>query len=179
MTAMWRSSVVGLLLVAAIGGCAADSYPLLTPAGASQWAPTRVGEPVRGVVLYLQPRPGDRLELLTAAPVGQLDNAEWIFYFSPPVFDPADGTTTVGEVLQPLAGSVIEPRPTTTDGPENTFGIVFELRPRVADTFSLTDVVLTFRLNDGPVVKKQGISQTLTVCADDPLPACEPNDEED
>ena len=87
MTGIRRALLIGLLL-ASVAACSVDPYPLRTPAGASQWSPTLIGEPVRSVVLYLQPRPGDRVELVAAEAVGQLNDAEGRFDFSPPMVAP-------------------------------------------------------------------------------------------
>jgi hypothetical protein len=157
-----------LLVVFVVAGCSADSYPLL-PQGSSEWHPAAIGSPVRGVVLYLQPRPGDRIELISAEPVGILTGAESHFYFSPPVLDP-DGSRTIGEKLLPLAGARVSVDSGASPGSSNDVGIVVEITAMKAGTYTLTGVRLHFRLNGGSEQVKEGITSVFTLCADDPAP---------
>jgi len=161
------------LLPIAMAACAsADPYPLLP--GGSSWAPTTIGTPVRGVALYVQPRPGDQVELVSAEPIGTLSGAEVRFYFSKPVIS-ADGTRTIGEDLQPLGGASVSVDPNASAGPENAVGVVAEITPRTAGTFSLTGVRLHFRLNGGREQAKEETGPFLTVCADNLAPVdCAP-----
>lgn len=168
-----RSGAVrGLLilpLLLALLGCAADPYPLRAPPGSTEWHPTTIGTPVRVVVLYLEPRPGDRVDLVNAQPIGTLTGTEVRFYFSPPVIS-ADGTHTVGETLDPLPGASVSVDRGASPGPENDVGIVAEFTPHTAGTFTLTAVRLTFRVNGGGEQTKDGISSLATICAADPAP---------
>ena len=159
---------VALLVVLVVAGCSADSYPLL-PQGSSEWHPAAIGSPVRGVVLYLQPRPGDRIELIGAEPVGILTGAKTHFYFSPPVLDPG-GSNTIGEKLLPLAGATVTVDSGASPGPNNDVGIVVEMTAMKAGTYTLTGVRLHYRLNGGPEQVKEGITSLFTLCADDPAP---------
>jgi hypothetical protein len=160
---------VALPLLVVLAGCSADPYPLLSPPGASMRAPGAVGTPVRDVVLYLQPRPGDRVEVISAEAVGTLTGADVRFYFSPPVLG-ADGSRTIGDRLEPLAGASVTVDSRASPGPDNDVGIVIELTPRTTGTFSVTGIRLHFRLNGGPEQVKEGITELLTVCAADPAP---------
>jgi hypothetical protein len=157
-----------LFVVLVLAGCSADSYPLL-PQGSSEWHPAAIGSPVRGVVLYLEPHPGDRIELVSAEAVGSLTGAKIHFYFSPPVLD-ADGSRTIGEKLLPLAGARVSVDAGASQGPVNDVGIVVEMTAMKAGTYTLTSVRLHFRLNGGPEQMKEGITSVFTVCADDPAP---------
>ena len=162
--------LLALPLPVILAGCSGDPYPLLSPPGASSWAPAAIGMPVRSVVLDLQPRPGDRVEIIGAEAVGTLTGTDVRFYFSPPVVG-SDGTRTIGERLEPLAGARVAVDAVASPGPDNDVGIVMELTPRTAGTFSVTGIRLHFRLNGGPEQVKEGISQLFTVCAADPAPA--------
>lgn len=163
--AMNRLFILAVLLL--VAGCASDPYPLLSGGTGTAW--TSVGRPVRTVALFLQPRPGDRVKLLSAEPIGSLAGADVaFFFFSPPVVS-ADGTRTIGETLEPRSGASFAAAPGAAPGPDNTVGIVVELTPRVAGVFELTSVRLHLRLNSGSEeVKAESLS--FTVCAPDPAP---------
>ena len=158
------------VLVAVAAGCAADPYPLLTPAGASDWVPTAIGRSVRGVVLYLEPRPGDRIELVSAEALGVGPEAGAKVYFSPPVHG-GDGSVTIGETLGPVPGATAGVDAGTSPGPGNEVGLVVELTPTVAGTYAVSGVRVSFRVNGGPVETKEGVSMDFTACADDPVPS--------
>lgn len=164
---MKRWLAVALLTITVVACSSADPYPLLT--GESSWAPTTIGTPVRSVALYLQPRPGDQVELVSAEPLGTLTGAEVRFYFSKPVIR-SDGTRTIGEELRPLAGASFSVDPHASQGPENTVGVVTEITPRTAGTFSLTGVRLHFRLNGGAEQTKEVTGQFFIVCANNLAP---------
>jgi hypothetical protein len=65
---------VGLILIVVLAGCSfftKDPYPLpVGPPHAWQTGPFAVGSKTRAVVPFLTPRPGDRIELLAAEPIG-------------------------------------------------------------------------------------------------------------
>lgn len=165
--AMWLAPVLAGILTA----CAVDpSYPLLAAPGASQFSPTALGAPVRGVVLYLEIRPGDTVELVSAAALGVAPGADVTTYFSPPITS-ADGSTLIGQRLEPLEGATIAISPTSTPGPANEVAIVAEITARKPGRYSVTGIRVTFSLNGGSPETKEGITQYLTVCADDPAPA--------
>jgi hypothetical protein len=164
---MKRLLAVPLLVV--LAGCSTDPYPLLSPPGASTWNPAAIGTPVRNVVLYLQPRPGDRVEIIGAEAVGTLAGTDVRFYFSPPVLR-ADGSRLIGDKLEPLVGASVAVDPHASPGPDNDVGIVLELTAKTTGTFSVTAIRLHFRLNGGPEQVKEGISKLFTLCAADPAP---------
>ena len=167
----WRRHLLLALLLplCLLVGCSADPYPLLPGPGASEWHPTAVGTPVRAVVLYLQPRPGDQVDLIDAQPIGSLTGADVRFYFSPPVVS-ASGTYTIGETLDPLIGASASVDPMASPGPANDVGIVAEITPRAAGTYTLTGVRLTLRLNGGGAQTMEGIDSVVTICAADAPP---------
>ena len=74
---------------------ARDPYPLQTETGASQWNPVALGAPTRAVVLTLEPRPGDRIELLGAETIGLPPAVRPTLYLSRPVIQ-ADGSRLPG-----------------------------------------------------------------------------------
>lgn len=159
------------VLAAAVAGCSVvpgDPYPL--PNGPSQaWvtAPATIGEPVQTVVLWLNARPGDSIELLSAEAVGVASGATVTFYFSPPM--EADGGTVVGEKLEPLAHAVFSNEGTSI-APKDNVGIVAEITADQAGRYQLDAVRLTYRLNGGAQQVGEGIDAVFIVCADDPKP---------
>jgi hypothetical protein len=173
----WFSGLALVSAVIVVSACTSDAYPLLTPAGAGEWAPTTIGKPVQGVVLYLQPRPGDRIDLISATPIGTLSGADVTLYFSPQV-PMADGGWTIGEKLEPIPGASVSIDPGASPGPRNDFGIVAEVTPRASGTYTITNLEVHLRINGGPEQVKTGISQDFTICAADPAPAtCEASSE--
>ena len=165
------AGAVGMLLAVA---CSSDPYPLpVPPPHAGQNNPAAVGEAIPGVVLFIQPRPGDSIEFISAEPMGSLDGAGVEFFFSPPIILP-DGSRSVGDKLLQLAGAVAS-APATSPGasadPVYTVGIVARLTPSRAGRFELTNVRLRYRLNGGGEQTGVGIDVLLTVCAADPKPA--------
>jgi hypothetical protein len=161
-----------MILAAAIAGCSVvqgDPYPL--PKGPSlAWvtAPAGIGEPVQNAVLFLDARPGDSIELLSAEPIGLASGAAVKFYFSPPIQEP-DGDTVVGERLEPLAHAVFS-NDGTSISPANTVGIVAEITANQAGRYQLDAVRLTYRLNGGAEQVGTGIDAVFIVCAADPKP---------
>ena len=152
-----------------------DPYPMPAGHGARQSSPIAVGTTVRAVIVDLQVRPGDRVELLGAEPVGLIAGARSALYLSRAVIG-ADGSRTmrIDEGLEPIAGAVIEVAPGDTGGPDSWVGIIGELTPDQPGTFELTAVRLRFRINGGGEQVREGISTLWTVCADDPAPTdCE------
>lgn len=165
--------IAAAALVTALVSRPGDSYPMPDGPGASMANPVAVGQPVQGVVVFMEIRSGDRVELIGAEPVGLLAGATTTLHLSRP--DVAgDGTETIGDALEPLAGAVIDvPRDVGSDS--STVGIVGELTADRPGIYELTAVRLTFRLNGGPEQVREGISVYWTVCADDPAPTdCAP-----
>jgi hypothetical protein len=159
---------VALLLCA----CTSDPYPMPSAAGASQRNPARIGEPTKALLVFLQIRPNDHLELIGAEPIGLADGATMRFFLSRPIHE-TNGDTLIGEGVEPLEGSQ-----TTAAGPspsfvqyDNTVGIVGELTAHRPGRFDVTSVRLRYRLNGGDERVGQGIDVVWTVCADDPAPS--------
>jgi hypothetical protein len=160
-----------LALLLALAGCS-DPYPL-SPTGGSATSPSTVGKPVQTVVVFIEPHPGDRIEFVSAEPVGTLGDTIVRFFFSPGITAP-NGDHVVGQKLVPLAGASVSVDRNAPAGGRNSVGIVAELTPRSAGTFSLTNIRLHYRINGLPEQVKQGISVVFTICAADPAPAgCE------
>lgn len=175
-------AAVGLLLVVAACGAAdrgapspSNGDPYALPSGPPhswQTAPVRIGVGAPAVVLYLTSRPGDRIELTSAEPLGVAEGAEVTFYYSPPVLK-ANGDHVIGEDLQELAGASFT-NPTATSGPDSTIGVVAQITAHVAGRYELTGVRLHYRLNGGPEQVGEGIDVVYAVCAADPAPpSCE------
>jgi hypothetical protein len=164
---------LALSMLFAIAGCTSDSYPLPSGPGSSVTAPTKIGMPVPTVVIFMEPRPGDRIEFVSAEPVGTLGDTIVRFFFSPAIIA-ADGSHIVGEKLEPLAGASVSVDRNAPAGGESSVGIVAELTPNSAGTFTLTNVRLHYRLNGGSEQVNEGLSVVFTICAADPAPAsCE------
>lgn len=170
--------VVLSLLVLAVAACSADPYPLRTAAGASQWSAAGLGRSARSVVLYLELRPGDRIELVSAtAPAFAAGAADVAFYLSRPR-PMSGGGTLLGDAVEPLAGASYGVDAGATQSPALDIAIVAEVTARLPGTYTIDDVQVRFRINGGGVQTKDGISQTFTVCAADPVPvSCEPSAE--
>lgn len=65
-----------MTLALIVMACAGDPYPLpLGPPHAGLRSPASVGEPTNGVLIYLNVRPGDRIELIGADAIGALEGA--------------------------------------------------------------------------------------------------------
>ncbi|HEX2766332.1 MAG TPA: hypothetical protein VHR55_06830 [Candidatus Limnocylindria bacterium] len=123
-------------------------------------------------VLFLTPRPGDEIELVSAEPISLGEGATVRFYFSPPVLK-ADGTRLIGEEMRDLAGATFS-NTTGSDSPDNTVGIVAEITAHRPGRYQLDNVRLRYRINGGPERVGEGIDVVFVVCADDPKPAsCE------
>jgi hypothetical protein len=133
--------------------------------------PARVGEPVDTVVMFIEPRPGPRVELLAAEAIGQLDGASVEFYSSPAIVDGEN--LVVGEQLDELEGTIIEAPPGASGDPANTVGIVAEVTASEPGRYVITAVRLTYRYQ-GTERAGEGTDVVMTVCADDPAPTeCE------
>lgn len=168
-----RSRRAGALLVAVgvvLAACASDSYPIHGgPVHAWQAAPAALGDRVPAVVLFLDPRPGDRFTLIGAEAVGLTEGATVTFYFSPPIIG-EDGSFIVGDKLEPLAGAEFA----ATSGsavPDDAVGIVAEMSASQPGRYTLAAVRLRFTLNGGREHVTEGIDVMPTICVDDPKPA--------
>jgi hypothetical protein len=173
-----RRTLCGIAaIVLALGACAgSDPYPLRAgPPHASQASVARIGEPARAVLLYLAVRPGDRIELLGADPIGSFDGAEVRTLVSRPVVED-DGTLTIGDAYEELPGSVLTAA-SASAGPAHTVGIGVELTARRPGRFEIDGLRLRYRLNGGTEQTREGIDVVLVVCAADPAPsACSTED---
>jgi hypothetical protein len=165
-----RRAIV-LLMIALLEGCSSGSYPMPSgPPHAGQSSPAGLGKPVPGVVLWLEPRPGDRFELLSVEPLGVAPGATVQFYLSRIVFKP-DGTRLIGEQRETLAGAQIATAGTASPGPDNDVGIIAEMTADKPGRYTLTSLRLHYRLNGGGEEVREGIDVIFTVCAADPAPA--------
>jgi hypothetical protein len=170
----WVSAAVAVALAVVIVIVALtqarDPYPLPPGGGSSVLGPSTLGTPIQTVVVFFEPRPGDRIELLGAEPIGLPPDVRPTLYLSRAV-PQADGTWLTGEALEPLAGAVIEVPAGASPGPEHGVGIVAEMTPQKAGVYTLTGVRLRFSLNGGGAQVREGTSVIWTICADDPAPA--------
>jgi hypothetical protein len=153
--------------------CATSTYPM--PAGpphTGQLNPASIGRTIPAVVLYLQPMPGDEIEILGADAIGMTEGATVRLFLSRAVIQ-ADGSRLIGEALEDLVGARVA-AVSASDGPENAVGIVAQLTPERAGRFEITSIRLRYRLNGGGAQVRDGIDTVLTVCAADPAPTeCE------
>jgi len=172
LLAIVGAALVAILLASRLG----DAYPLHGgPPAAGQNSPATVGQPVRGVVIFIEVRPGDRIELLGADALGVADGGTVDFLFAPPVLG-SDGSQTIGDRLEPLVGAVAE-SVSASPGPENSVGIVARMTASKPGRYVLSGVRLHYRLNGGAEETREGIDVVFTICADDPAPADCPLDE--
>jgi len=149
--------------------CSADPYPLPSgPPHAGQRNPASVGQKIHAVLIYLNVRPGDRIELVSADAVGTLDGTTVQFLLSRPVIE-ANGDHVIGKDFEDLPGAMIT-AVTASPGPDNTVGIAAALTAQRPGRFEITNVRLRYRLNGGSERVGEGIDVVWTVCADDPAP---------
>ncbi len=165
-----RRALLAILTVLVVAACSADPYPLPSAPGASSSHPAALETPIRGVVLYLTPRPGDTIEILGADPVGVVPGADVRFYLSRPVVEP-NGDRVIGDQLEPLSGGVISTDASASPGPQNSVGIVAEITVHRAGDYKLTGVRLHYRLNGRAERVGEGIDEVFTICAATPAPS--------
>jgi hypothetical protein len=158
--------------IAVLAGCGlGDPYPIPEGQPSAAFHPAAVGEAVTEVVMFLEPRPGPRVVLLSAEAIGQLEGASVEFFSSPAVVDGED--LVVGEQLDELEGTIVEAPPGASGDPASTVGIVAEVTANEPGRYVITAVRLTFRYQ-GTERAGEGTDVVLTVCADDPTPTdCE------
>lgn len=165
-----RRGLKAIALALVVVACSGDPYPLPSgPPNAGQLNPVTIGQPIKAVLLYVEVRPGDRIEFVGADAVGTLDGATVEFLLSRPVVD-AKGDILIGQDFEGLAGAVITAATASPD-PGNSVGIAAELTAQGAGRFEITNVRLRYRLNGGDEQVGEGIDVVWTVCADDPAPA--------
>lgn len=168
-----RRSLCTLALVVLLAGCSTDPYPLPSgPPHAGQRSPARVGAPTTAVLIFMEVRPGDRIELLGAEAIGSTDGATIRFLLSRPVLQ-ANGDKVIGEAFEPFEGAEVTAAsaPPLADRYLNTVGLVAELTAQRPGRFEVTSMRLRYRLNGGGEQVGEGIDVVWTVCADDPAPA--------
>lgn len=165
-----RRTLVATSIALLLGACASDAYPLPSdPPNAAQRNPAAVGEVTNAVLIYLEVRPGDRIELVGAEAVGSLDGATVRFLLSRPVIE-AGGIRTIGKEFEALEGAVVTAA-SASPGPDNTVGIAAELTALQPGRFEIRNARLRYRLNGGGEQVGEGIDVVWTVCVDDPRPA--------
>lgn len=166
---LMRRGLVATAVALAVMACSIDPYPLPSgPPHAGQLNPASVGQPIHAVLIYLEVRPGDRIELVSAEAVGTLDGATVEFQLSRPVIEP-NGDHVIGKEFEDLHAAVIS-AVTASPGPDNTVGIAAALTAQRPGRFEITNVRLRYRLNGGGEQVGEGIDVVWTVCADDPAP---------
>jgi hypothetical protein len=164
-----RRGLVTIAMALVVIGCSGDPYPLPSgPPEAGQQDPASVGQPTKAVLIYLDVRPGDRIELIGADAIGTLDGATVRFLLSRPIIE-ANGAHVIGKDFEDLAGAVVTAE-TALPGPGDTVGIAGELTAQRPGRFEVTNVRLRYRLNGGSEQAGEGIDVVWTVCADDPAP---------
>lgn len=165
-----RRALLVLAMAVLVAACSTDPYPLPSgPPHAGQLNPAAVGSPVQAVLVYLQVRPGDHIELLGADAIGSLDGASVTFLLSRPVIE-ANGDHVIGKDFEDLGGAVVT-AVSESPGPDNTVGIAAGLTASRPGRFEITNVRLRYRINGGGEQAGEGIDVVWTVCADDPAPA--------
>jgi hypothetical protein len=163
-----RRLLLSLAFAIVVVACSTDTYPLPSGSGSSASGPVAVGDTRPLVVLFLDVRPRDRIELLGAEPVGSLDGATVSWLISRPVIH-ANGDHVIGEDFEDLTGAVLTG--STELGADNTVGLAANLTAQRPGRYEITDVRLRYRLNGGAEQTGEGISVRWTVCTDSPAPA--------
>jgi hypothetical protein len=173
MEAAMRLALAAIVAAVLSTACAGDPYPLPARAETSNLAQSAaVGKPVTAVLVYVEVRPGDRIELLGAEPIGSTEGSTVRFLLSRPVTK-AGGEAVIGEAFERLEGAEVTASMASA-GPGNTIGIAAELTGQRPGRFELTSVRLRYRLNGGPERVGEGADVAWLVCADDPAPpSCE------
>jgi hypothetical protein len=164
-----RSRIGALAIVISLAAVACSSYPVRSEPGARMSGVVRIGAATRAVVLFIEVRPGDRIELLSAEPVGVGEGASVRLWLSRPVIK-ADGSRNVGEALEVLEGAEVT-AVSASPGPDNTVGIVAELTAQRPGRYELTAIRLRYRVDGDHERVATGIGVSWTVCADDPAPS--------
>ncbi len=169
---MRRPRAIAIAAIVVLAGCGLqDPYPIPEGQASAAFVPAAVGEPVTEVVMFIEPRPGPRVVLLSAEAIGQLDGASVEFYSSPASVDGEE--LVIGEELDELEGTIIEAEPRASDDLEDTVGIVAEVTALEPGRYVITAVRLRYRLS-GTEREGEGTDIVLTVCAGDPAPTdCE------
>jgi len=165
------AAVVAAVLV--LTGCIdQDPYPLPKgPPGQSAFHAVALGEPVAEAVVFIEARRGQRVEIISAEPIGLFEGASVELYASPLVAD-ADGGGVVGDERVELAGMVIgDVVDASAEPPENQLAIVAEVTASEPGRYVLSGIHLTYQINGAPQRDGEGIDVVLTVCADDPAPS--------
>jgi hypothetical protein len=168
-----RRTIVAMAVALGVVACSGDRYPLPSgPPNAGQRNAAMVGEATDAVLMYVDVRPGDRIELLGADAVGTLEGASVEFFLSRPVIE-ADGDHVIGANREDLAGAVVTGATAAqgSETPDNNIGIMATLTARRPGRFEITNVRIRYRLNGGGEQVGEGIDVVWTVCADDPAPA--------
>ena len=121
--------------------------------------------------MFIEPRPGPRVVLMSAEAIGQLDGASVGFYSLPAMVDGEE--LVIGEQLDDLEGTIIESDPRVSADLQDTVGIVAEVTASEPGRFVITAVRLRYRIS-GSEREGEGTDIVLTVCAADPAPTdCE------
>jgi hypothetical protein len=163
-----RRGLVSLGMALIVLACSSERYPLPSgPPNAAQLNPASVGQPTHAVLIFLNLRPGDRIELVGADAVGTLDGATIRFLLTRAAIE-ANGDSVLGTELEDLAGATVT---AATGSPGPDVGIAAELTAQRPGRFEVTNVRLRYRLNGGDEQVGEGIDVVWTVCADDPAPS--------
>jgi len=164
--------VVAAVAALMLAGCGIqDPYPLpAEPPGDSTFHPVAVGETVTEAVLFIEARELTSVEILSADPVGPLDDAS-VELFASSLTQDEDGSVVVGDERNELVGTRIEDHvDPEADPPANTVAVVAEITPNEPGRYVLSGVRLTYRINGAPERDGEGIDVVVTVCADEPAP---------
>lgn len=158
------------ILLAACSFGPGDPYPLpADPPNVTVHNPWTVGEPIDTVLIWIEVRPGDHIELLGAEAMGSLDGAAVTMLLSHPVIE-ANGDHVIGAVSEPLEGAVLT-AVSASPGPDNAVGIVARMTPQRPGRYEVSNVRLRYRLNGGAEQVGEGTDVVWTVCAEVTKPA--------
>jgi hypothetical protein len=171
---MRRPAAIAIAAITVLAGCGIDQdpYPLPpAPPGNSVFHAVTLGEAVIEPVVFIEARRDQRVEIVSAEPIGQFEGASVELYASP-LEAGADGAAVVSDERIDLEGmfigDVVDP---SADPPENELAIVAEVTATDPGRYVLSGIRLSYRINGAPERDGEGIDVVLTVCADDPAPA--------
>lgn len=137
-----------------------DNYPLPNdPPTLHVFLPAALGSAVRVVVSVIRIRAGDRIEILSGQPIGKITGADVELFISR---QRSPGQTLPAEpALNSFEGAVMT---NSADGGETQVAVVAQITPQSEGRFELTDLRVTYRINDGIAEQGTGIVATVTVC---------------
>jgi hypothetical protein len=169
-----RMATAVIAAIVTLAGCGVDqdTYPLpAPPPGNSVFRAVTLAEPVTEAVMFIEARRAQRVEIVSAEPIGQFDGAT-VELFASPLDEDASGNVVLGDERIDLEGMFIDDvADPSAEPPGDELAIVAEVTATEPGRYVLSLVRLTYRINGAPERDGEGIDVVLTVCAADPAPS--------